>query len=916
MKIDLPEMEKKILDFWQKENIYEKIRQAKKGKQKFLLLDGPPYTNGPIHMGQAFNKILKDAIVKYKTLKGFDAPFIPGWDTHGLPTEILAIKSFKLDRKKTTPVQLRTKCEELALHYVEIQKNQFAKIGIIADWNKPYLTFDPGYEAAVLGVFGKMAEENYIYRGLKPVYWCTDCETALAEAEIEYRNKKSSSAFIKFHLKNSSSLSPDFSLPVSLLVWTSAPWTLTGNTAVAVHPDEMYCLVKINGEGLIMADPLLDYVMEQCHIEEYEIIASFTGRELTSFMVSHPFLDTDSVIIAEDFVRMDQGTGCVQITPGLGREDYESALKYNMPVRVPINEFGILTEIAGAFKGMPYQKADGEILEFLRQSGRLLHTNEIENSHPHCWRCRKPIISRAASQWFVAVDVNNLRKRAVEQVEKVKWSPVWGAERISNMIRERPDWCISRQRVWGIPIPVFRCGDCGRDIIDTDAIRIVTKIVAREGSGVWQEGDVKRFLPEGFKCPFCDSGAIEKTYEIFDVWFESGIAAQALSEMRDEISLPVDLCVEGSDQHRGWFQSSLLPSVALKGKAPFKEVLTHGWVLDEDGKSMHKSLGNYIDPMDITNRRGADILRLLISSSDYASDISVTEESLDQAEEIYRKLRNTSRFILANIYDFDPIKDSVESGKMSPQDRWLLHKKDGMLKECIDNYEIYQFHKIVRTVHNFCVQELSRFYFGMQKDILYSFSKDSVERRSCQTALYQVLRDLSLIIMPLISFTAEEIWQSFRPFTEEAQSIMLADLNMPQKSWLDETEESKWEIFLELRKQIFEEVEKLRKEEKSGSISQMKVAVYTAGNVLSALGWNIELFRRILGAPIVEIHEWQESEPKGALPSGSYPRTSFVIETFNGKKCKRCRNLFPSLSKGGICLNCKEVVNRLVVESS
>ncbi|MCE1247992.1 MAG: isoleucine--tRNA ligase [Firmicutes bacterium] len=916
MRVNLPEMEGKILDFWQKEQIYKKVRSASNGKTKFTLLDGPPYTNGPIHMGQTFNKILKDIIVRYKTLRGFSAPFIPGWDAHGLPTEILTIKSHKLDRKNTTSTQLRQKCAETAFHYAEIQKEQFKRIGVFADWENPYMTLDPGYESEVIRIFGKLADENYIYRGLKPVYWCTDCETALAEAEIEYRNKKSAFAFVKFQLKNSLKLASDFMKPVSLLVWTSAPWTLSGSAAVAVNPDEIYCLAEINGEGLIMADPLLDYVMEQCSIEDYNIVSSFKGSELASYTVTHPFADRELQIIAGEYVRMDQGTGCVQIAPGLGREDYEAAVKYNLPVKVPVNEYGILFDDACLFKGMHYSSAEGAMLEYLKKNGKLLKSGDFENSHAHCWRCRKPVISRAASQWFIAVDINNLRAQAMEQVEVVKWQPYWGADRISNMLRERPDWCISRQRVWGIPIPAVKCMDCGREILDSHIIEQFRKITAVEGSGVWFDSDVKRFIPDGFTCPYCDSTDIEKTYEIFDVWFESGLAAEAVSKIRSDISIPVDLCVEGSDQHRGWFQSSLLPSVALRGKAPFREVLTHGWVLDEEGKSMHKSLGNYIDPIEVVSERGADILRLLIASSDYASDISVTEESLEQSQEAYRKFRNTARFILGNIEDFDPESDYIETGKMAPQDRWLLYRKDRIVKDCLEHFENYQFHKVVRILHNFCVQDLSRFYFVISKSILYYHSKDSVERRSSQTALYETLKSLTCILAPFISFTAEEIWQSYRPFTREAQSVMLSFVSVPETVWMDETEESRWEIFLELRRQIFEEAEKLRKSGKISGISEARVSIHTAGNVLSALGWNIELFRRIIGAPVVEIHEWKEREPKNALPSASYPRTFFIIDNFKGEKCKRCRSLFPDLLEGEICLSCNEVVNRISAEDS
>lgn len=908
MKANLPGKEPKILDFWYKEDIYNQVLNKRRGQPPFILHDGPPYSNGPIHMGQALNKVLKDIVIKYKSLTGHYAPFVPGWDTHGLPNEIKAIKKFKLKPHEMEPLELREKCKVSALHYLDIQRGQFKRLGILGDWDNPYVTLDPSYEAAVVRVFMEMAREGFIYRGLKPVYWCTSCETALAEAEIEYKNKTSPSLYIKFELKNPREIFPDFENPVYLLVWTTTPWTLPANAAVALNPDERYCLVVSDGMGLVMAEPLMDHVLDDCGLEKIGVSGSFPGVKLEFCEAFHPFLDRTSRVIMENYVTMDQGTGCVHTAPGHGREDYEAALEYNLPILSPVNEFGVLTADAGPFHGLRFDESDEKIIQYLKKSGHLLNHSTVEHSYPHCWRCGKPVIFRATDQWFVAVDINKLRLKTLEEIDRVEWIPPWGRDRITNMVKERPDWCISRQRVWGVPLPIFKCADCGENILDPDVIENVEKIFACEGSDAWFKKEPDELLPEGYHCPHCSGDDLEKETEIFDVWFEAGVSNEAVLRERPGLQWPADLYLEGSDQHRGWFQLSLLPSMALNGKAPYKRALTHGSVLDEEGRTMHKSLGNVVDPLEIIERHGADILRLYLSSTDYTSDIKIGRKILTRAGDVYRKIRNTLRFILGNLHDFDPDRDMVSDERLEPLDRWILDRKEKLMETVRDFYENYQFHHIPHHLQNFCVNRLSQFYLDIQKDILYADAPDSHRRRSAQTALYLLLEDLTLALAPILSFTAEEVWQSYPPFLRKAPSVMAADFKTRHKEYLDESAQAKWEILIELRDQAYQIIENLRDEKIVNRSDECLVEVFASGRVLEVLKQAPELFKNILKSSQLVVHEESSGIPAQAEASETFPRTAVKVTKFEGPRCPRCRRYFSQLTDKGVCDRCLEAL--------
>ena len=678
MKANLPHREPEILKKWNDEDIYSLVQEKNKGQKKYILHDGPPYANGPIHLGQALNKILKDIIVKYKSVTGHYAPYVPGWDTHGLPIEIVAIKNFKINRREIDAVELRKKCHELASHYLQVQKDQFKRLGIRGDWDNPYLTYDHTYEATVIKIFRELYEKGFAYRSLKPVYWCWECETALAEAEIEYKDKVSPSIFVRFLVKSDlTDVFPEWRGRTYAVIWTTTPWTLPGNMAIAFNPDFDYALVKADeNTAYIVAENLLEKVVKQINLNEYKIIGRVKGSKLgNNYSAYHPFLDRESLFILEDYVTSEDGSGCVHTAPGFGHDDFQAGIKYDLPIIVPCDYQGKLTKDAGIFEGQFHLTANKNITEHLKNTGYLLSETEITHSYPHCWRCKKPIIFRATEQWFIAIDVNNLRENAKKAVEKkIKWVPQWGKDRMYNMISTRPDWCISRQRSWGVPIPAFFCKKCNSLEINSEILLRVEQLFAKKGSDSWYEMSSKEILPENYSCSNCAGNDFEKDMNIFDVWFESGVSSFAVCDNRKELSWPSDLYLEGSDQHRGWFQVSLIPAIALRQTPPYNTDLTHGWILDSKGISMHKSLGNAIDPVDIVNKYGSDVLRLFFASVDYTSDMKIGDDALNQVSENYKKIRNTCRFMLGNLYDFDPEKESVKDEDILSLDRFILNE--------------------------------------------------------------------------------------------------------------------------------------------------------------------------------------------------------------------------------------------------
>ncbi|MDD5603577.1 MAG: isoleucine--tRNA ligase, partial [Eubacteriales bacterium] len=726
MRANLPQREPETLKKWADEDIYSRQLNKNRDGKKFILHDGPPYANGDIHLGTALNKILKDIVVKYFSMCGYYAPYIPGWDTHGLPIEQRAIKELGLKRHETDPLVFRDACKKFAMKYIDIQRESFRRLGVRADWDNPYITLKPAFEAKQVEVFGEMCKKGYIYKGLRPVYWCPKCETALAEAEIEYEEDPAKAIYVKFRVRDSGGRLQKLNEDISdnntfFVIWTTTTWTLPGNMAVCLNADFEYSVVRTGQGDLIMASELMESTMKAAGIDDYVKIATAKGSEMEGVICRHPFLERDSLLINGSHVTLEAGTGCVHTAPGHGAEDFQVSAGYDIDVVVPVDHRGYLTDDAGQFSGLYYKDSNKAIAEELRRSGSLLAITDIAHQYPHCWRCREPIIYRATEQWFASIE--GFRKDALEEIDKVKWYPGWGGERIRGMVRDRSDWCISRQRIWGVPIPIFYCSECGKELINDATINAVRDLFAREGSNAWYKYEASEILSAGTACE-CGSGTFSKEQDIMDVWFDSGSTHAAVLEMNPLLGSPADMYLEGSDQHRGWFQSSLLTSVAVRGRAPYRAVLTHGYVVDGDGKKMSKSLGNGIDPKDIVNEYGADILRLWVASSDYQTDIRISKDILKQLTEVYRKIRNTARFILGNVGDFEPDRDSVKYADMNEADKWALQKLKKLVSTVGAAFETYEFHQMFHAIHNFCVVDMSNFYLDIVKDRLYASGRD------------------------------------------------------------------------------------------------------------------------------------------------------------------------------------------------
>jgi len=919
MKADLPKNEPKIAEFWKTAEIYQKLRKSRSGREKYILHDGPPYSNGPIHMGQAMNKILKDITIKFWSGKGFDSPYVPGWDTHGLPNEIQAIKTFKINRKEIDPLELRRKCRESALHFLDVQRDQFIRLGIQGDFNDPYLTLNHTYEAAIIRVFGQMARKGHVYRGLKPIYWCPTCETALAEAEIEYKDKRSPSIFVKFQVKEDmTKVFPSAQQPLFVLIWTTTPWTLPGNLAIALNPDAEYVLIEHKGEQMVVAGDLLSAVAKATGLEDFKVLDKAKGTDLKGYNARHPFLDRDSLIINQDYVVLDEesgGTGCVHTAPGHGQDDFEAGLEYNLPILVPVDDRGVLTEEAGPFCGLKYEEANVKIIEHLKDSGHMLHDDVKDHSYPHCWRCRKPVIFRATRQWFVAIDVENLRERALKTIEETRWIPDWGQERIYNMVKTRPDWCISRQRVWGVPIPAFYCESCKAPLFSQEISEAVEQVFLREGSDSWFAREAKELLPKDYECPHCHSRKFTKEKDIFDVWFESGCSNEAVCAQREALRWPADLYLEGSDQHRGWFQVSLLPAVATKGKAPYKAVLTHGWVLDEKGHTMHKSLGNVIDPMNMVDKYGADILRLFFASVDYTSDIKIYHDALMQVAEVYKKIRNTCRFMLGNLYDFDPKKHWLKDEELLESDRWVLSEKNSLIEKLEQAYKDFQFHVVYYHLHNFCAIQLSSIYLDMMKDRLYVSAPDSRERRSGQRALYEILRDMTVAMYPILSFTAEEIWQNIYKDHEGLESVQIAEWPKSLTPYFTREEAEKWVFYMSVRDQVYTIIEELRRDKTLRQSLEARVELYPDRERYDMMKQDEELLKRFFIVSQLVINEPGKDQPEDAVTLPVSVDISCVVRKAGGQKCARCWNYDEKIpfdeGHPDICGRCVEAVKQL-----
>lgn len=901
MRGNLPENEPKIFEEIFEKGLYEKMLKKNAGKEPFVLHDGPPYANGEIHTGHALNKVLKDTIVRYKNLKGYYTPFVPGFDTHGMPTEKKAIEKLGLNRDEIPVVKFRDTCKEFNKEYIKKQTEGFKRLGAIGDWENPYITYQPQMEAKQIGVFGNMYKKGYIYKGLKPVYWCTDCETALAEAEIEYKDIKSNTAYVKFPVIEGKGLFDERDTYV--VIWTTTPWTLPGNTGITISPEFKYSLVDVQGEKLIMASELVDKVMEVAKIDDYSVIKEYEGNELEGVICKHPFIERESrVVLGSDdtiLVELDTGTGAVHTAPGYGKEDYLCGLKNKLDMVVTVDSKGHQTEEAGPFAGMYYAKSDKEIIKWLDEHNFLLAKQEITHSYPHCWRCKHPVIYRATSQWFASID--GFRKEALEAIKDVKWYPTWGEERITKMIEDRNDWCISRQRTWGVPLPIFYCKDCEKEYVTSESLDKVQKIVEKNGSNAWFELTEKELMPEGAKCTECGCTEFVKETDIMDVWFDSGSTHESVLAER---GLPeANLYLEGSDQYRGWFQSSLLTSVATKGKAPYKEVVTHGYVVDEKGRKMSKSLGNGIDPMELINEFGADILRLWALSSDYTSDVSISKGIIKQVAEVYRKIRNTARFILGNISDFD-VNNSVSYEELQEIDKWALTKLNKLIEDCSNAYDGYDFKKAYQAINQFCVVDMSNFYLDIIKDRLYTEKPNSIERRAAQTTMYEILQALVRILAPMTCFTAEEIWK-FMPHkdNEKLDSVMLSYYPEINEKYNNKELEEKWNKIIKIKELVSKKLEEARSEKVIGHSLNAKVTLYAEKDEYEFLLENKELLMTVF---IVSGLEIEKNERKNEEKIG------VKVEVADGKKCERCWMYSTTVGEDkenpNICHRCSEAL--------
>ncbi len=915
MRANATVRELEIQKFWEENNIYEKMIAERDKTNSFVLHDGPPYLSSEkIHVGTAMNKILKDILIKYKSQKGFYAPYVPGYDGHGLPIENAVVKNIKGGRHAISEVELRAKCREFAHKNLKGQESEFKRLGVLGNWENPYLTIDPEYEAEQVRVFGEMYKKGYIEKGLKPVYWCAACETALAEAEVEYADHTSTSIYVRFKfddesVKKISSIlnNANGNKDVYAIIWTTTPWTIPSNMAISMHPRFEYTFFEYKNDVYVAAQELLASFLKDVEWDEADIkvIGTCVGQDLELLATKHPLVDRKSPIILGEHVTLDAGTGSVHTAPGHGLEDYEVGCKYNIDVFSPLDGSGIWTETVGIpeLVGVPYYKGNSMVIEMLQNCGALLQQHDIQHSYPHCWRCKKPVIYRATPQWFVKVD--KFRDKALEAIHGVKWIPASGENRIGNMVESRTDWCISRQRAWGVPIPIFYCEDCGEVICDDRTIENVARIFEEESSDAWVKYSAEELLPEGYVCPKCGKKHFKKEKDIMDVWFDSGVSWRAVVEKRSEElgHTPVDMYLEGSDQHRGWFQSSLLTSIATQGKAPYKQVLTHGFVFGEDGRKMSKSLGNYIRPDDIIKNYGADILRLWAASVDYRNDIKIGNNIVGQLTEIFKKTRNTARFLIGNLFDFDPNSDYVEYDELKNIDKFALHKLNKLIAEVTEAFENYEFYKYFQSLQNFAAVDLSSFYLDIVKDRLYTAGKKSLSRRACQTVLFENLMALVKILAPVMPHQAEDIWQNVPEVQRGGLvSILLSDWPVVNEKWNNPELEADFTKILKSREVVSRAIEPLRADKKVGS--SLEVAVTVKADDDSVLKTNEKDLADIY---IVSQANLADEKPSDVLNEYSEEGYTVWVTKAHGEKCTRCWK-YRELNEDGICPDCADAI--------
>jgi len=915
MKANLIKKEPQILKKWEEIKLYDKIREISKGRPKYMLHDGPPYANGHIHMGTAFNKILKDIIIKSKQMAGYDSPYVPGWDCHGLPIEHKVDKELGEKKAQMSQVEIRRYCRRYAEKYIDIQREEFKRLGVLGEWDRPYLTMNYPYEATIVREFGKFALSGSLIRSKKPIYWCIYCKTALAEAEVEYGDHTSPSIYVKFPMI--SDLGRRFpqlkGKNVSVLIWTTTPWTLPANLAIAVHPEYDYVAVETKEHGvLVLAEGLLYICMDSFGITQFEVLASFKGRELENLEAKHPLYNRPSLLVLAPYVTLDAGTGCVHTAPGHGREDYETGLEYGLDTYSPVDDEGKFTRDVEFFAGQQVFEANEQVNKKLQELGALVKEEAITHEYPHCWRCKQPVIFRSTEQWFISMEKNDLRKKALEAINQVQWIPSWGRDRIYSMIENRPDWCISRQRAWGVPITVFFCKECDEVLITQEIIDHVSQMVEQSGADIWFIENEERLLPPGTKCPKCGSDQFRKETDILDVWFDSGVSYAAVMEKREYLESPADLYLEGSDQHRGWFHSSLLCSVGTRGTAPYKSVLTHGFVVDGQGKAMHKSAGNVIAPDELIGKYGAEILRLWVAGEDYTDNIRLSQEILQRLTEAYRRIRNTCRYLLGNLQDFDPEVDAVPYEQMHELDRWVLNRLQDLTSRLLAAYERFEFHVVYHNLHNFCVLDLSSFYLDIIKDRLYTSPRNSLPRRSAQTAMNEVLETLVRLMAPVLSFTADEIWQHMKG-KDRQESVHLECFLPVNEQYRDPELAARWEAIISVRREVTKALEQARKNKEIGHSLDASVELGLSDELMTKLAPYKDELRTIFIVSSVRL--MPSEELKQGQDSDSVPGLRINVSASKDPKCERCWVHDPSIGQNKehptLCQRCVSALEQI-----
>ncbi|MFH0975278.1 MAG: isoleucine--tRNA ligase [Spirochaetota bacterium] len=904
MKANLSQREPDMLKKWNEQDIYDEIQKSRQGSEIFILHDGPPYANGNIHVGTALNKILKDIIVKHKTMSGFKSLYVPGWDCHGLPIELHVLKELKESKDNLDVVSIRKKCRKYAEKWVKIQMADFKRLGVFGDFKNPYLTMSAQYEAKIVEIFGEIFRNGYIYRSKKPIYWCPTCETALAEAEVEYADHTSPSVYVKFKVDpktvNIDGVDKD---KLYVVIWTTTPWTLPANLALSFHPDFPYSAYKFGNEYYIVADGLVDAMCGIAGIQKSGK-TPVTIDQLKKMKVYHPFIDRESKVIFGTHVTLEQGTGIVHTAPGHGHEDYIIGLEYGLDTYSPVDYQGKFTDEYPEMKGINVFDANPKVVELLKQKNVLIYTHDINHSYPHCWRCKKPLIFRATEQWFLKIDHNDMRKKALKAVDNTKWIPNWGETRFRSMVEGRPDWCLSRQRSWGVPIPSFRCKKCGKNLMSAESIQHFGKLALTKSIDAWYTDDIRELIPAGTKCS-CGCTDFEKEFDILDVWFDSGVSHFAVLDVRAEHRWPADIYLEGSDQHRGWFQSSLWPALALRGRAPFNTVITHGFVLDEKGAAMSKSMGNVIPPIDLINKFGADILRLWVSSEDYRNDVKIGTDLMTQVADSYRKIRNTFKFIIGNLSDFSP-KDALKYDDLNDIDKWILNKLYHLSAQITKAYENYEFHLVYRRILNFCAVELSSIYFDVSKDILYIEEKNAKKRRSVQTALKELYETILRLSAPILSFTSEEIWK----FGGNTGSIHTQKYNKLNDAYNNPDIENKMEAIVNIKKDALKALELKRAEKAIRSSLEADLKIFPKDeNVkkwLKDMGSDLNIFFQAAKVEILD-------EKKAGL--AEYEKSFIMAEKTGGAKCMRCWNFTDNIGSDAahpeLCPRCTKIVKNI-----